>query len=109
AARRLVDAGATGGRATDFNPGRSPAPNMQVVLALACSLMGMDPLEAIVAATAGGARALRLTDGTGTLGPGAPADLAIWEIGDHRELPYRYGSAPLREVWKRGERVRPRL
>lgn len=108
-ARRLLDAGATVALATDFNPGSSPTASMQLVLTLACSQMGMDPLEAIVAATAGGARALRLADGTGTLAPGAPADLLVWDIQDHRELPYRFGAAPLRSVWKRGLRVRPSL
>ncbi|HEX6308888.1 MAG TPA: imidazolonepropionase [Longimicrobiales bacterium] len=108
-ARRLLDAGATVALATDFNPGSAPTPNMQLVLTLACSQMRMDPLEAIVAATAGGARALRLTDGTGTLAPGAPADLVIWEIPDHRELPYRFGAAPMRALWRRGERILPRL
>lgn len=108
-ARRLIDAGATVALATDFNPGSSPTSSMQLVLTLACSQMRMDPLEAIVAATAGGARALRLTDGTGTLAPGGPADLVVWDISDHRELPYRYGAAPLRGVWKRGQQVRPRL
>jgi imidazolonepropionase len=108
-ARRLIDAGATVALATDFNPGSSPTSSMQLVLTLACSQMRMDPLEAIVAATAGGARALRLTDGTGTLAPGGPADLAVWNIADHRELPYRYGAAPLRGVWKRGQPVLPRL
>ncbi|MBR9989907.1 MAG: imidazolonepropionase [Gemmatimonadetes bacterium] len=108
-ARRLIDAGATIALATDFNPGSSPTASMPLVMTLACSQMGMDPLEAIVAATVGGARALRLTDGTGTLAPGAPADLAVWDIPDHRELPYRFGAAPLRGVWKRGQRVRPSL
>jgi imidazolonepropionase len=108
-ARRLIDAGATVALATDFNPGSSPQSGMQLVLTLACSQMGMDPLEAIVAATAGGAKALRLTDGTGTLSPGGPADLAVWEVADHREIPYRYGAAPLRGVWKRGQQVRPSL
>jgi imidazolonepropionase len=104
-ARRLIDGGAVIALATDFNPGSSPTPNMGLMLTLACSQMGMSPIEAIVAATAGGARALRLTDGTGTLRPGAPADLLIWGIADHQELPYRYGAAPLHSVWRRGERV----
>jgi imidazolonepropionase len=104
-ARRLIDAGATVALATDFNPGSSPTPSMPLVLTLACSLMGMDPLEAIVAATAGGARALRLEDGTGSIRPGAPADLVVWDVADHRELPYRFGSPPLRGVWKRGQQV----
>lgn len=104
-ARRLLDAGATVALATDFNPGSSPTPSMPLVLTLACSLMGMDPLEAIVAATAGGARALRLGDGAGTLRDGAPADLLLWRVPDHREIPYRFGAAPLAGVWKRGQRV----
>jgi imidazolonepropionase len=108
-ARRLVDAGATIALATDFNPGSAPTPSMPLVLTLACSLMGLDPLEAIVAATAGGARALRLTDGTGTLQPGAPGDLAVWDVADHRELPYRFGAAPLHGVWKAGSPVFARL
>jgi imidazolonepropionase len=104
-ARQLLDAGATVALATDFNPGSSPTPSMPLVLTLACSLMGMDPLEAIVAATAGGARALRLDDGTGMLRPGAPADLVVWSLAGHCELPYRFGAPPLRGVWKRGTRV----
>ena len=108
-ARAIIDTGATVALATDFNPGSSPTSSMQLVLTLACSQMGMDPLEAIVAGTAGGARALRLADGTGTLAPGAPADLVIWDMPDHRELPYRFGAAPVRGVWKRGQRVRPSL
>ena len=108
-ARRLLDAGATVALATDFNPGSSPTPSMPLVLTLACSQLGMDPLEALCAATAGGARALRLGSGYGTLVPGAPADLLIWDLPDYREIPYRFGSPPLREVWKRGVRVRPSL
>lgn len=104
-ARRLLDAGATVAIATDFNPGSSPTPSLPLVMTLACSLMAMDPLEAIVAATAGGARALRLEDGTGTLRPGAPADLVVWEISDHRELPYRFGTVAVRSVWKGGRQT----
>jgi imidazolonepropionase len=104
-ARRLLEAGATVALATDFNPGSSPTPSMPLVLTLACSLMGMDPLEAIIAATAGGARALRLADGCGTLQPGAPADLVVWDLERHEELPYRFGSVPVQGVWKRGERL----
>jgi imidazolonepropionase len=103
--RRLIDAGATVALATDFNPGSSPTPSMALVLTLACTQMGMDPLEAIVAATAGGARALALQDGTGTLAPGAPADVLLWDVAEHRELPYRFGSPPLNALWQRGKRV----
>src|SRR5690606_34225125 len=108
-ARRLIDAGATVALATDFNPGSSPLPGMGLVLTLACSQMGMDPLEALAAATAGGARALRLRAGTGTIAAGSPADLALWDVAAPEELPYRFGAAPLRGLWKRGVRVLQRL
>jgi imidazolonepropionase len=108
-ARRLIDAGATVALATDFNPGSSPTPSMPLVLTLACSQMRMDPLEAIVAATAGGARALRLADGTGTITAGAPADLVLWDVADYNEIPYRFGNAPVRGVWSGGVRVSERL
>ncbi len=103
--RRLLDAGAKVALATDFNPGSAPSPSMPLVLTMACSQMGFDPLEALVAATAGGARALRFEDGRGTLRPGAPADLILWDVGDYREIPYHFGSYRIRGVWKRGTRV----
>lgn len=104
-ARRLIDMGAKVALATDFNPGSSPSPSMPLVLTIACSQMGLDPLEALIAATAGGARALRLEDGRGTIQPGAPADLVIWDAADYREIPYRFGVNLVRGVWKRGARV----
>jgi imidazolonepropionase len=104
-ARRLLEAGASVALASDFNPGSSPSPSMPLVLTMACSQMGMAPLEALHAATAGGARALRLRDGTGTLTAGAPADLVLWACGNLSEVPYRFGAPPIRGVWKRGRRV----
>lgn len=108
-ARRLLDAGVTVALATDFNPGSSPTPCMPLVLTIACSQMGMDPLEAIFAATAGGARALRLRDGRGVIAPGASADLVLWDLQDYNEIPYRFGDARIAGVWKRGVRVRSGL
>jgi len=78
---------------------------MPLVLTMACSQMGFDPLEAIVAATAGGARALALDDGRGTLASGAPADLIVWNVSDYREIPYHFGVNRIRGVWKSGARV----
>ncbi len=103
-ARALIDAGAVVALASDFNPGTSPTPNLTLAMTFACSRMRMDPLEAIVAATHGGARALRLTDGRGMLRRGGLADLVVWSVGDYREIPYRFGSPPLREVWRAGAR-----
>jgi imidazolonepropionase len=104
-ARELLDAGAIVALATDFNPGTSPSTNMALVLTLACSQMGMHPLEALQAATFGGARALRLTDGRGKVVEGGPADLVLWDVQDAAEIPYHFGRPRVRAVWKRGTRV----
>lgn len=104
-ARALIDAGATVALATDFNPGSAPSPSLPLAMTMACSLMRLEPLEAIVAATRGGALALRLRDGSGTLVPGGPADLVVWTVSDYREIPYRFGIPPIREVWVRGQRA----
>ncbi|MFP4623007.1 MAG: imidazolonepropionase [Gemmatimonadota bacterium] len=104
-ARALLDAGATVALATDFNPGSSASPSLPLAMTIACSQMAMSPLEAIHAATRGGARALRLQDGRGTLRVGAPADLVLWRAADYREIPYRYGVRLARSVWKRGRPV----
>lgn len=104
-ARRLLEAGATLALATDYNPGTAPSPSMPLVLTMACSGMRLDPYEAIHAATAGGARALRLDDGRGTLRAGAPADLVLWDAEDVAAIPYHFGRPPVAGVWKRGVRV----
>lgn len=104
-ARRLIERGAAVALATDFNPGSSPTVNLQMVMSLACSRLGMSPAEALVAVTANGAAALRLGDGRGTLEVGAPADVAAFGVPDYRLIPYLYGSNHCVGVWKRGVRV----
>jgi imidazolonepropionase len=104
-ARALIDAGATVALATDFNPGSSASPSLPLVLTIACSQMGMTPLETLVAATRNGARALRLPDGTGEIRAGSPADLVLWDVTDYRQIPYRYGVRLARSVWKGGQPV----
>jgi imidazolonepropionase len=103
-ARALLDAGATVALATDFNPGTAPSASMPLVLTMAVSQMRMTPLEAIVCATAGGARALGRED-VGRLAPGTLADIVAWRATDHREIPYHVGSPPIAAVWKGAERV----
>ena len=89
-ARRLLDAGVTVALATDCNPGTSFTSSMPFVIALAVREMGMTPAEALWAATAGGAAALRRDD-VGHLGVGARADLAVLEAPTHEHLAYRPG------------------
>ena len=89
-ARRLLDAGVTVALATDCNPGTCYTSSMPFVIALAVREMGMTPAEALWAATAGGARALRRTD-IGVLTPGARADLTVLDAPSYVHLAYRPG------------------
>ncbi|MFK0217630.1 imidazolonepropionase [Streptomyces vinaceus] len=103
-ARRLIDAGATVALSTDCNPGSSYTSSMPFCVALAVRDMGMTPDEALWAATAGGARALRRTD-IGRITPGARADLALLEAPSHVHLAYRPGVPLVSAVWQKGVRA----
>jgi imidazolonepropionase len=100
-ARRLIDAGATVALATDCNPGSSFTSSMPFCVALAVREMGMTPLEAIRAATYGGARALRRTD-VGWLGRGARADLVVLDAPSYVHLAYRPGVPLVYQVFQNG-------
>ena len=100
-ARRLLDAGATVALATDCNPGSCYSTSMPLAIALAVREMRMTPAEAVWAATAGGARALRRTD-VGHLGVGAAADLAVLDAPSYVHLSYRPGVPLVRQVWRGG-------
>jgi imidazolonepropionase len=100
--RRLISAGATIALATDCNPGSSYTSSMPFCVALAVREMRLTPAEALWAATAGGARALRRTD-VGHLGIGARADLAILAAPSYLHLAYRPGVPLIRSVLLNGE------
>jgi imidazolonepropionase len=104
-ARRLLAAGATVALATDCNPGSSYTTSMPFCIALAVREMRMSPAEAVWAATAGGARALRRED-VGTLRPGSRADLMILAAPGPDYLAYRPGVALIAGVWKDGRPIR---
>jgi len=89
-ARALLDAGVSVALATDCNPGTCYSSSMPFVIALAVREMGMTPSEAVVAATRGGARALRRED-IGRIEVGARADLAVLDAPNHLHLSYRAG------------------
>ncbi|SDT69336.1 imidazolonepropionase [Actinoplanes derwentensis] len=96
-ARRLLDAGVTVALATDCNPGSSYTSSMSFCIALAVREMRMTPAEAVWAATAGGAQALRRGD-VGRIAVGARADLMILDAPSHLHLAYRPGVPLIRTV-----------
>ena len=101
-ARKLIEAGAVVGIATDFNPGSSPTLSMPMILSLACTQMRMTPAEAITAATINPAYSLRLHDRVGSLEVGKYADLAAFDVADYREIPYYFGVNLCSFTMKRG-------
>ncbi|WP_396667975.1 imidazolonepropionase [Microbacterium sp. R86528] len=100
-ARRLIDAGVTVALASDCNPGSSFTSSMPLMIALAVREMGMTPAEAVWAATAGGARALRRDD-VGHLSPGARADIVLLAAPTRVHLAYRPGVPLVSRVWRGG-------
>ncbi len=101
-ARALLEAGAVVALATDFNPGSSPTGNLPLILALAVSQARMQPAEAFIAATVNGACAAGEGASRGRLVAGGPADLAIWNCRDVRELSYWYGMPLAWQVYAAG-------
>ena len=89
-AARLLRAGVTVALATDCNPGTCHSTSMPFAIALAVRELGMTPAQAVWAATAGSARALRRDD-VGVLRVGARADLAVLDAPSHVHLAYRPG------------------
>lgn len=104
-ARRLIDAGVTVAIACDTNPGSSFTSSMPFCIAIAVRDMGMTPAEAVWAATAGGARALRRDD-IGIIAPGARADLVLLDAPTRIHLAYRPGVPLVARVWKDGAAIR---
>jgi imidazolonepropionase len=104
-ARRLLDAGAVVALASNANPGSSYTTSMAFCVATAVLQMRMSVEEAVWAATAGGARALRRHD-VGVLRTRARADVHVLDAPSVTHLAYRPGVPLTWAVWRRGTRLR---
>jgi imidazolonepropionase len=104
-ARAMIEAGLAVVLATDFNPGSSPTPSMQMILSIACTQMRMTPAEAITAATINAAYSLDLGSLIGSLEEGKQADLVIYDCADYRQIPYFFGVNHVSLVIKSGRVV----
>jgi imidazolonepropionase len=103
-ARRVIDAGATVAIATNCNPGSSYTTSMSFCIALAVRDLRMTMEEALLAATLGGARALRRPD-LGRLSPGARADAVLLDAPTYAHLVYRPGVPLVAATWVEGRRA----
>jgi imidazolonepropionase len=96
-ARELIEAGIPVAIGTDFNPGTSPVPSLPLAMSVAMLRLGLTPAEVLAATTVNAAAALGLAD-RGTLEPGRRADLVVWDVVTHAQLPYWAGADLVRVV-----------
>jgi len=107
-ARALLDAGARVALASDANAGTFGTWGaMPLVIGLGGTTLQMTVAEALTAATAGGAASLGLDEERGTLRPGAPADLVIWDTEHEGAFALRLGAVRPLQVIAAGELVAP--
>ncbi|MDQ3772484.1 MAG: imidazolonepropionase [Actinomycetota bacterium] len=88
-ARALIEEGAIVALASDLNPGTSPVLAMPFVMALACRVYGLRPLEALAAATVNGAHVLGLGESVGRIAPGFRADAVVLDAPSFDHVCYR--------------------
>jgi imidazolonepropionase len=104
-ARALLDGGARVALASDANAGTySGFGTMPLVVGLGATLLGMTAREALIAATAGTARALRRPD-LGQLEVGAAADLVAWDAEHEGAFALRLGAIRPVRAWVAGEEI----
>jgi imidazolonepropionase len=108
-ARKLIKEGVPIALGTDFNPNACFTPNMQLILAFACTQMRITPAEAITAATINSAYSLGIADRVGTIEEGKQADIVLMSLSDYRELPYFFGVNHCVVTIKKGNIIINRL
>jgi imidazolonepropionase len=104
-ARRLIEAGAAVALASDFNPGSSMTSNMQWIVQLGVFTLRMTIEEALNAATANGAYAVREHEDRGSLEPGKIMDVVLCDLPSLPDLVYQVGRNPVKYVLKNGRLV----
>jgi len=104
-ARTLIERGVPVALATDFNPGTSPTTSLPFVMTVACLELKLTPSEALAAVTINAAHAVGRGDEIGSIEAGKAADLVIWRIPTHRQLPYWPAADLVRTVVKGGKVV----
>jgi imidazolonepropionase len=98
--KALREAGVPIALGSDFSP-NSWSLNMQYAMELATYLLGMTPIEVLMASTVNAAYSLWLRD-RGILQPGYLADIVVWDVPNYRWLSYELGRNKVSLVIKRG-------
>ncbi|MEM0128922.1 MAG: imidazolonepropionase [Thermoplasmata archaeon] len=91
--RMLVDRGVPVALGSDCSP-NSYVTSMGLVLSHAVYGAGLEPREALTAATVNAAWAVDAADRAGMVAVGRPADLVLFDLASVEEIPYRIGARP---------------
>jgi len=89
--------------ATDYNPGSCNIQSMSFIISLACIFLGMNPLDAIKAATYTGAKSLFIEDLTGSIEVGKKSDMIVWDFENYIKIPFMVTDHPVKHVIKSGK------
>jgi imidazolonepropionase len=101
-ARKLIEAGAAVGIASDYNPGSSPSENFQFMMQLAAGKLKMTPDEVLTAVTINPAYSLGLAERMGSIALGKQADFVILDAKNLDYILYHYGINHAAAVYKNG-------
>ena len=104
-ARKMIDTGCAIALSTDYNPGSSPTPSLQMSMALSCRYQKLLPSEVLSAATINGAAALDVSDRFGSIEDGKSADFLVLKTDDYRKMSYEFGVNHIEDVFKSGKKI----
>jgi imidazolonepropionase len=104
-ARKLIDAGVITAIATDCNPGSCFTENMQTIMSLSVTNMGMTAEEAINAATINGAYSIRKSHEVGSLEIGKKADFIVCNCTNYVDIFYHFGINHVEQTWINGKQI----
>lgn len=100
--RRLVDGGVEVAVATDFNPGSAPSYDLPLAMMLTCNHGRLTPSEVLKGATIFAAKAMGISNITGSIEPGKSADFVVIEAPDLNTWLYHFKRTPPIRTFIRG-------
>lgn len=107
-ARRLINADLPVALATDLNPGSCHVESLPLVMSMACTLLRMTPIEALLACTSNAAAALNRADRLGAIAVGHQGNLLVLDAPSPERLCYDVGRSCIRTIVKFKAPARPR-
>lgn len=101
-ARKLLDAGASLGIASDWNPGSGPMGDLITQASILATFEKLSTAEVFAGVTFRAAAALNLFD-RGVIKKGKKADFVIYKTPQYQEVLYHQGQLKPCQLWKNGE------